>query len=1031
MSEGILKALMQLFALVAFSKDDSHSRRSIVRNFLSQQLSQQQVDEYLKLFDHFFQEHKGRLLATNKIQSRIASSSVKALKIATSINEELTHFQKLIVLSQLIEFLNSGTGIISLEHEFIESIALTLNISHKEFDSLLGFITCPFTEQVIDNQILVISGKEAHYKVPRFFVWPNLTSELRVLQLESEGLFLLRFDGQIDLTINGQLISPERVHVLKPGTAIRNSRIDPIFYSDILSRFADHQETSPLVFDAIDIDYRFSKKSIGLHPLSFTSHSGKMVGIMGDSGAGKTTLINILSGILKPENGCVTINGIDIHQNTQKVKGLIGYVSQDDLLMEELTVFQNLYYNAKLCFSEHSEFQIKRKVLKLLYSLGLYEIKDNKVGNPLNKNISGGQRKRLNIALELIREPAILFLDEPTSGLSSRDSENIIDLLKELAIKGKLVFVVIHQPSSDVFKMFNQLLVLDTGGFLIYNGDAVEGINYFRKCINHANQDVSECPACGNVNAEQILNIINTQVIDEYGNLTPNRKFEPLDWFERFTFSKALKTHQESRTRELPPINFHKPNRWNQFLIFLKRDVLSKLSNNQYLFINLLETPVLALILALILRFYDVDATRNQGYLFSNNPNLVVYIIIAVIIAIFVGLTVSAEEIINDRKILKREAFLDLSRLSYLFSKITLLGVLSAVQTLMFVLIGNYILEIRQMNLYYWLILFSASVFANVLGLIISDALKKTVNIYILIPFLVIPQLILSGVFVSYDRLNPQMSSPEKVPWFGEIITARWAFEALAVNQFKNNLYETHFFEYNRKKSEANFKKEFWYPAMTNYLWKAHRLSSSQPQELSERLKLIKKELIKENQANSTLDFEHINLLTPQLFNDSAYHTVKQHLDQLRTYYRLQYNKADEELDNIKKEMGNTPEKRNEFLILKDAYYNEDLERFVRNNNNFFTNKIIEYNGELIQKVDPIYKRPESRYIQAHYFSPEKQLGNYTFSTYWINLIIIWLFNAILFISLYFKILPHLLSLGNRIQYATRKLYYKRTKTKS
>lgn len=1031
MSEGILKALMQLFALVAFSKDDSHSRRSIVSIFLSQQLSQQQVDEYLKLFDHYLQEHKGRLLATDKLQRRIASSSVKALKIATSINEELTHFQKLIVLSQLIEFLNSGTGIISLEHEFIESIALTLNISHKEFNSLYGFITGSFTEQVADEQILVISGKEPNYKIPRFYKWPNLASELRILQLESEGLFLLRFDGHIDITINGQLISSDRVHVLKPGTAIRNSRIDPIFYSDILSRFADYQKFNPIVFDAIDIDYRFSKKAIGLHPLSFTSHSGKMVGIMGDSGAGKTTLINILSGILKPENGRVSINGVDIHRNAQKVKGLIGYVSQDDLLMEDLTVFQNLYYNAKLCFSEFSEFQIKRKVLKLLNSLGLYEIKDNKVGSPLNKNISGGQRKRLNIALELIREPAILFLDEPTSGLSSRDSENIIDLLKELSIKGKLVFVVIHQPSSDVFKMFNQLLVLDTGGFLIYNGDAVDGINYFRKCINHANQDVSECPACGNVNAEQILNIINTQVIDEYGNLTPNRKFEPLDWFERFTFSNDLKTHQERRNHELPPINFHKPNRWNQFLIFLKRDVLSKLSNSQYLLINLLETPVLALLLALILRFYDVDATRNQGYLFSNNPNLVVYIIIAVIIAIFVGLTVSAEEIINDRKILKREAFLDLSRLSYLFSKITLLGILSAVQTLLFVLIGNYILEIRQMNLYYWLILFSASVFANVVGLIISDALKKTVNIYILIPFLVIPQLILSGVFVSYDRLNPQISSPDRVPWFGEIITARWAFEALAVNQYKNNLYESHFFDYNREKSEANFKKEFWYPAMTNHLWKAQKLSKTHSNELSEKLELLKKELVKENKANPSFDFEHIKLLTPQLFNDSAYFKVKTHLDQLRTYYRLQYNNADEQLDAVKKEMSNTPEKRDEFLKLKQDYYNEDLERFVRNNNNFFTNKIIEYNGELIQKIDPIFKKPESSNLVAHYFSAEKQIGQFSIPTYWVNLVVIWLFNAILFTLLYFKALPLMMTFGNWFRSVTRKYIRQRVKTKN
>src|SRR5690606_10976686 len=120
---------------------------------------------------------------------------------------------------------------------------------------------------------------------------------------------------------------------------------------------------------------------------------------------------------------------------------------------------------------------------KMLLTLGLADSRDLKVGNPLEKTISGGQRKRLNIALELIREPSVLFVDEPTSGLSSRDSENIMDLLKELALKGKLVFAVIHQPSSDIFKMFDKLIIMDTGGYPIYYGNPVDSIIYFKKLV--------------------------------------------------------------------------------------------------------------------------------------------------------------------------------------------------------------------------------------------------------------------------------------------------------------------------------------------------------------------------------------------------------------------------------------------------------------------------------------------------------------------------------------------------------------------
>src|SRR5690606_30210444 len=130
--------------------------------------------------------------------------------------------------------------------------------------------------------------------------------------------------------------------------------------------------------------------------------SGKLIGIMGASGSGKSTLLNVLNGSYKPSAGAVKINGLDIHNpsNKDKIEGVIGYVSQDDLLIEELSVFQNIYYNAKLCFGNLNDKQILRLVLKVLNSLGLEEIKDLKVGSPLDKTISGGQRKRVNIALE-------------------------------------------------------------------------------------------------------------------------------------------------------------------------------------------------------------------------------------------------------------------------------------------------------------------------------------------------------------------------------------------------------------------------------------------------------------------------------------------------------------------------------------------------------------------------------------------------------------------------------------------------------
>lgn len=1012
MSEGILKALMQLFALVAAPDQDAASRRKVVRNYLSLHLNNQLIEEYLVLFDQHRQTYRQKLKEKTRIPKLYAASSVRVLRIATAINEELTHYQKTIVIIQLLEFLNSGEGGVSeMENEFADTVAETFNIQAEEYEAIKNFIANLVPQK--NKDILIIGGSRERRQEERYIFREFLNTEIYVLNIRSVSLFLVKSNESTELTINGQVLIPHRIQFLRPGGSIRYMHGTPVTFSDIATHFNYSANKTPIVFDVRDISFSFNKRrEAGLHPMSFTSHSGQLVGIMGDSGSGKSTLINVLTGIYLPSSGEILLNGIDLHLFPEKLKGLIGYVSQDDLLIEDLTVYQNLFYNTKLCFDHLNSHEIKEKVDHLLGSLGLYEIRNMKVGSPLNKKISGGQRKRLNIALELIREPSVLFLDEPTSGLSSRDSENIMDLLKDLAVKGKLIFVVIHQPSSEIFKMFNQLLVLDTGGYLIYHGDPVGAINYFKSCINHANRDESECPVCGNVNPEQILNIVNSHVLDEYGAPTPVRKIAPDEWFDTFK-----KVHPSTRKREekrlpLPEINFQIPDRLGQLKIFFTRDLKSKLANLQYIFINLLEMPALALVLAGLLYYFQAGENSSNQYYFYNNPNIITYIIIAVIIAIFVGLTVSAEEIINDKKILRREAFLNLSRFSYLLSKVGILAILSAIQVALFVWIGNSILQIKDMFLDYWIILFTSAVFANLLGLIISDTLKKTVNIYILIPFLIIPQLILSGVFVSYDRLNPNFSSVSDIPWYGELITARWSFEALAVNQFKNNNYMKEFFLYEKLKSNATYRKDYWYPAMKAELMKT--ASTSDSQVLKNNVALINNEFSKiAEKLPSRPEFEDIRTFkyTPQKEKSEK---ASQHLERIKNFYIGLYNEADRRHEEHRRAlMREHPESGRFYLTqLRNHYHNEGLERFVRGTDDFFSRRIIRHNNRFVQKFDPVYKEPKHKFIKAHFLAPFKRVGNLQIETYRIDLIVLWAMNFILFILLYNKTLKKLLSKG-------------------
>jgi ABC-type multidrug transport system ATPase subunit len=1005
MSERILKALMQLFSIVSEANEISDNSRVIVESFLKQQLNQQLVDEYLKLYDEFI-EAKTQKSDSEKKRKRTSVNSVKVLLICTQINEELAQKQKIIVLIRLLEFIYANKTATEQELEFVNTVSETFNIPKEEFDLALSFVHNTLDEKIDSLNVLVINNKkENELKQSRHIYSESISGELRVIKVETVNMFFVRYFGNSELYLNGILINKSRSHILNQGSSIRSSRVQPIYYSDIISSFFKDDNAEKIVFNVENLTYKFKGGNMGMHHFSFSEESGRMVGIMGASGAGKSTLLNLLNGAYMPTTGQITINGIDIHREPEKIEGVIGYVSQDDLLIEELSVFQNLFYNAKLCFDNLTDEQISKRVLDVLISIGLDQAKDLKVGSPMEKTISGGQRKRLNIALELIREPAVLFVDEPTSGLSSRDSENIMDLLKELALKGKLVFVVIHQPSSEIFKMFDNLLILDTGGYPIYNGNPVDAVVYFKELVNHVNSSESECITCGNVNSEQIFNIIESRVVDEYGNTTTHRKILPTEWYKFYLEKIEKATSTFKRLVEKPNITFSIPNKFKQFKVFIIRDVLSKLTNKQYLLINFLEAPILAFILAYLVRYFNSDVNNELGYIFRENENVPAYIFMSVIVALFVGLTVSAEEIIRDQKIRKREKFLNLSKGSYLFSKISIMFIISAIQTMSFVLIVNTILGIDGMNITYWLVLFTTSCFANMMGLNISASFNSAVTIYILIPFLVIPQLLLSGVIVKFNKLNPTITLQDKVPFVGEVMASRWAYEALAVHQFRDNKFEKQFYKLDKELKVVEFKKNFWLAKLREKLSTAQNNinDETKKEEIKNNLLLLQNEIAKELNRNPKVQFADLNKLSIDKVNATVFNNTKNYLQDLNNYYLQKYKTANSKRDKLASNLNKDDQAKELFIQMKDKYTNDALSDFVKDKNEM--NKIIELDNQLYQKADPVYLSPDG--FRAHFYAPEKKVFGMYIDTFWVNIGVIWLMSIILAFTLYFDVLKN------------------------
>lgn len=989
MSEQILKAIIQLLAIVAKEDDLTKDEKQAIEDFLLESVSHEDAKRYMKLFKQLVDESIAS--AADEI-SRIN-------KICDEINAEQTIQKKTIIILDLIELIAADKHISDRENELVYHISDRLNIEKKRTDLIKAFVTINDRNKINSSNVLIIDdGKEDVPEKCKRIIVNDLEGYIGVLRIPGQETYFTKFVGQDEVLLNGLCMKNKHVYIFPQGSVFKRSGNNPVFQSDVASSFRLEQSEHPLTFVAENVHFKFSNGKVGLQNVNIAEESGRLIGLMGGSGAGKSTLLNVLNGNSNPTSGTVRINGANIHTDKPKVEGVIGYIPQDDLLVEELTVYDNLYFAAQLCFKDKSADELEELVAKTLDSLGLAEIKELTVGNALDKSISGGQRKRLNIGLELLREPSVLFVDEPTSGLSSRDSENIMDLLRELAFKGKMVFVVIHQPSEDIFKMFDRLILLDVGGYQVYYGDPVESITYFKELTQMVDKRRS-------ANPELLFNIIEAKVVNEFGSLTKTRKTPPERWYDEF--KKKVKLPSISEPDVLPPKTLNIPDKIRQFIIFSHRDLLSKFSNKQYLVINFLEAPLLALILAFITRYTPED---TDIYHFKENLNIPVFFFMSVIVSLFMGLTVSAEEIIRDRKLLMRESFLNLSKLSYLWSKFSILFVLSAVQAISYVLVGNLILGIKGMTFSFWLVLFSTSCFANVLGLNLSSAFKSAVTVYILIPLMIIPQLILSGVVVNFDKLNPVITTEDQVPIIGEIMASRWAYEALTVSQFKDNRYERNFFPYDKVMAQSEFKTVYFIPRLESDLEFVHHHIKNKTEEekraVAYRLTTIREEIKKEISSIKGATFPQLDQLYYDKFTENTFNTTLEFLETLRTFYNIRFNKADEGKKEIMHGFTGTEEARDAFIEMRADYENEAVATLVKNTTT--EHRILEHNNELIQKIYPIYSThefPKSVFdFRAQFFSSTKHIFGLHIDTLLFNIIIIWLMSLTLILTLYFDV---------------------------
>ena len=917
MTDIILSSFISLFAL--FGKEEQVDERwakDMLISYLRRHFGIRNTDLYVDLYSDMRMAYE----MTDDLNTQETVSG-----ICSNLHGKIRTSEEALLLLRLMEFCG-GNGIQSVE--MFDTMAAHFHIPERQYRNFFDFVNNCETEYVKLHHLAGFEGV------------------LKTLYDTETGLLLFSYDGQDKVLLNDIPILPGAYQVWLQSSVLKGMNSNPVYYSSIIACYQkEHDTTQAVTFCGRDINFRFPNSDNGMHDLSFTLRNGELLAIMGGSGTGKTTLLSLLNGTLTPQQGTITINGHSITEPA--AKALIGFVPQDDLLIEELTVYQNLWYTAKFCFEGMSDEDLDRRVMKTLKDLGLDAAKDLKVGSPIHKFISGGQRKRLNIALELIREPAVLFLDEPTSGLSSADTEKVINLLKEQTLKGKLIVVNIHQPSSDVYKLFDRLWLLDKGGYPVYDGNPIDAVTYFKEAANYADAETSACPTCGNVNPEIVLNIIDEKALNSSGELSDERKTTPQEWHELYLKVQAKKGVEPVAVSAVPPSDQKKPGALKQFGIFLGRTIRTKITNTQYMAIALLQAPLLALVCGYLTRF-----APPEGYSVMNNKNLVSYFFMAVIVATFTGMSGSAEEI----------------------------------QTLLFILVGNTMMGIQGLFTTWWLILFVTAFLANLTGLLLSQCLSSIVAIYISIPMLLIPQILLCGLVVSFSDLTPK-STTGNVPLVGNLIPSRWAYEALAVSSFTDNAYEKEFFEVDRQKYENQFYN-------MGYLY-----------ELQSQLQTLRDE----QKNHKPVDPNHIEVIRDNLPRVTAfcgiqpyqgaydYQSLYNYMQEAEKNLTKRSNKLALERDAIMSKLLRTAGKDG-VLQLKRDNYNLKLEDCVVGADQHSMVDVID--NCIVPRTGLIFLTPFTSCGNAPFYSSEKVVGSWHIKTLWFNISIMLLMSILCIVLL-------------------------------
>lgn len=632
---------------------------------------------------------------------------------------------------------------------------------------------------------------------------PRCVLFIRYEPERAEGLLEVReADGAV--VVDGQVARGRAV--LHDGSLIRLSGSQAV-RCRFGEGFIDEERTQIESLVVEDLVHDFGPKARALDHVNFEVKRGEMLCIIGPSGSGKSTLLAVLSGQLRPTRGKVQLNGVQLYHQRARLVPFIAYMPQEDALNAQLTVREHLRHAVTirrpgLTLAEH-----ERRVDSALAELGLQALAGRRVGAVGDKSLSGGERSRLNLGLDLGSRAEVFLFDEPISGLSSKDSEHVVETVRSLS-REKIVVASLHRPGAQVLRLFDKVLLLDSGGCVPYFGTPAGLVEYFREacrelCVVHPG--LAGGTALG---ADFVFDVLETPLSAIGGSFAAGsaRRFPPVFWQERYESVALTRSLQPepgpvSRLSGGPsvaglPLPLRQERRLRRLLAVFAthflRSLLSKVRSRGTIYSLCIEAPVLAALVSITLR-----SSPAGEYAFATALHLPAYLFLSVTVAMFLGLTNSATEILRDRPVLRRERNCQQSALSYVGAKFVALGMVAALQCLIYVLVGSGFLEIEGMFLAHWLWMTLTALTGTAMALVVSTMVKTERAALTAVPLLLVPQMLLAGALVPYREMNRGMFENVGLnrerggsPVPALVMPLRYAYEGLVVTQATRNPFE-------------------------------------------------------------------------------------------------------------------------------------------------------------------------------------------------------------------------------------------------